>query len=171
LALPLPVLQNVVSQHEIQAYNFVRSPITMQPGSQEVVHFLSKAHILGFVVEFSVLVVKENRLTWKAIQFIKKKKNNLKWKILKTEHFLKTSSKIRRKNYKIKLQFFYINGQYPKSLLIRCRVGLPQLEHFRCFWKINWGKPNTHSKSARKNTPLSTSVLKGFNVYPKKCKV
>lgn len=42
----------------------VRSPMMMQPGSQLAVHRRSRDHILGELVEFSVLVVYENRLTW-----------------------------------------------------------------------------------------------------------
>lgn len=56
-AEPLPVLQSDVSQQEVQAYSLVRSPMTMQPGSQFMAHLLSKDHIFGELVEFSVLVV------------------------------------------------------------------------------------------------------------------
>lgn len=56
-AEPLPVLHKEVSQQEVQAYSFVRSPMTMQPGSQLTAHFLSSDHIFGELVEFSVLVV------------------------------------------------------------------------------------------------------------------
>lgn len=63
LALPLPVLQYDVRQHDVHAYNFVRSPITMQPDSQFDAHFRSNDHIRGLDVAFSVLVVYENFCT------------------------------------------------------------------------------------------------------------
>lgn len=62
-ALPLPVLQYDVRQHDVHAYNFVRSPITMQPDSQFDAHFRSNDHIRGLDVAFSVLVVYENFCT------------------------------------------------------------------------------------------------------------
>lgn len=64
-AVPVPVLQKDFSQHAVQADNFVRSPITMHPGSHLFVQLRSRAHIIGSEVEFSVLVVKENLLTCK----------------------------------------------------------------------------------------------------------
>lgn len=62
---PRPLLQKEVSQQVVQAYNLILSPITIQPGSHFLVQFLSKDHIFIIDVEFSVLVVKENLLTWK----------------------------------------------------------------------------------------------------------
>lgn len=62
-ARPRPVLQSDFSQHEVQAYSFVRSPITMQPASQFTAQRRSSDHIFGALVEFSVLVVYEKRLT------------------------------------------------------------------------------------------------------------
>lgn len=56
-------MQREVVQHDVQAYSFVLSPMTMQPGSQCLVQLRSMAHILGGVVEFSVDVVNEYRLT------------------------------------------------------------------------------------------------------------
>lgn len=61
---PLPVLQKGVSQQEVQAYNFVRSPIIMQPDSQVPLQRRSKDHIFAGLVEFSVLVVYEKRFTF-----------------------------------------------------------------------------------------------------------
>lgn len=60
---PDPWLQRDVPQQDVHAYNLVRSPITMQPGSQCFVQFLSTAHIFSVEVEFSVDVVKEKRFT------------------------------------------------------------------------------------------------------------
>jgi len=56
-AAPRPVLQKDSSQQEVQAYSLVRSPMMMHPGSQLAAHRRSKDHILGELVEFSVLVV------------------------------------------------------------------------------------------------------------------
>uniref|UniRef100_A0A1B0BNP7 Uncharacterized protein n=1 Tax=Glossina palpalis gambiensis TaxID=67801 RepID=A0A1B0BNP7_9MUSC len=47
---PLPTLHLDDSQQEVQAYSFVRSPITMQPDSQVPVHRRSKDHIFGALV-------------------------------------------------------------------------------------------------------------------------
>lgn len=57
VSAPEPWLHSDVPQHEVQAYNLVRSPITIHPGSQCFVQFLSKAHIFSVDVEFSVDVV------------------------------------------------------------------------------------------------------------------
>lgn len=57
LAVPVPVLHRYDSQQAVQAYSFVRSPITMHPGSHLFVQFLSMDHVCGMEVEFSVLVV------------------------------------------------------------------------------------------------------------------
>lgn len=57
LAVPVPLLHRLVSQQAVQAYSLVRSPITMHPGSHLLVQFLSRDHVFGLEVEFSVLVV------------------------------------------------------------------------------------------------------------------
>lgn len=44
-AAPVPTLQNDCSQQVVQADNFVRSPITIHPGSHLLVHFLSIDHV------------------------------------------------------------------------------------------------------------------------------
>lgn len=67
LPAPLPVLQRDVLQHVVQAYNFVRSPMMMQPGSHLLVQFLSIDHVLNTEVEFSVLVVYEYLFTCRKI--------------------------------------------------------------------------------------------------------
>lgn len=56
-AAAMPILHNDFSQQEVQAYNFVLSPITIHPGSQILVQFLSNAHNFGGDVELAVLVV------------------------------------------------------------------------------------------------------------------
>lgn len=63
LAVPVPLLHRLVSQQAVQAQSLVRSPITMHPGSHLFVQFLSRDHVFGLEVEFSVLVVQENRFT------------------------------------------------------------------------------------------------------------
>lgn len=62
-AFPLSVLQYDVRQHDVHAYNFVRSPITIQPDSQFDAQRRSNDHIFGADVAFSVLVVYENFCT------------------------------------------------------------------------------------------------------------
>lgn len=56
---PFPELQYDVLQQSVQAYNFVRSPITMQPASQLLAQRRSNDQSLAPDVAFSVLVVYE----------------------------------------------------------------------------------------------------------------
>lgn len=62
-ALPSPTLHRGVSQQEVQAKSFVRSPITMQPLPHTPEHSRCRLHIRGAVVEFSVVMVYDIRLT------------------------------------------------------------------------------------------------------------
>lgn len=60
---PLSVLQYAVLQHDVHAYNLVRSPMIMQPASQFDAQRRSNDHIFALDVVFSVLVVYENFCT------------------------------------------------------------------------------------------------------------
>lgn len=75
-AEPRSVLQYDVRQHDVHAYNFVRSPITMQPASQAAAHLRSSDHIRALDVAFSVLVVYENfctiQMNSSSLHFFKK---------------------------------------------------------------------------------------------------
>lgn len=67
LLAPVPTLHNDCSQQVVQADNFVRSPITIHPGSHLLVQFLSSDQVSGLDVESSVLVVYENRFTMQVL--------------------------------------------------------------------------------------------------------
>lgn len=76
LADPRSTLQYDVRQHDVHAYNFVRSPITIQPASHAAVHLRSSDHMRALDVAFSVLVVNENfctiQMNSSSLHFFKK---------------------------------------------------------------------------------------------------